>query len=152
MKGDEIQSANTYDRINSSFEHAVTKMQENLQYLADNDKVSDKFLSIQNLIVKSLIDYQQQTERYISTLEMENTQLAIGRIKETEKLKELKESFEALCIIHGIMDFPMWMNKGKKYLVNEAISHYREKMMTLPYNLKEWIDKLPESEGKIFYK
>ncbi|MBA3707074.1 MAG: hypothetical protein H0W84_14580, partial [Bacteroidetes bacterium] len=53
---------NDYDRINSSFERAVIKMRESLQYLADNGKVSDKFIAIQNLIIKNLIDYQAQTE------------------------------------------------------------------------------------------
>lgn len=137
---------NDYDRINSSFERAVTKMQESLQYLADNGKVSDKFIAIQNLIIKNLIDYQHQTEMYISTLEMENMQLANGRIKEIENLKLVQESFEAICIIHGIMDFPIWMNRGNKYLVNEAVSIYRANMITLPYSLKEWIDKLPDTE------
>ncbi len=137
---------NDYDRINSSFERAVIKMRESLQYLADNGKVSDKFIAIQNLIIKNLIDYQEQTEMYISTLEMENMQLANGRIKEIEKLKTIKESFEALCIIHGIMDFPIWMNRGKKYLVNEAVELYRENMITLPYSLREWIDSLPDAE------
>jgi hypothetical protein len=149
---DTISSVSSYDRVNSAFENAVMRMQENLQYLADNDKVSDKFLSMQNLILKNLIDYQQRTERYISTLEMENVRLSNGRIKEIEKLKDIKESFEALCIIHGIMDFPIWMNRGKNYLICEAISHQKENMITLPYSLKEWIDKLPEGEQKIFYK
>lgn len=141
-------STKDYEKINSSFERAVLKMQENLQYLADNEKVSDKFITIQNLIIKNLIDYQQQTERYISTLEMENMQLANGRIKEIEKLKSLKESFEALCIIHGIVDFPIWINRGNNYLVSEAVEHYRESMITLPCKLKDWIDRLPETNKK----
>lgn len=149
---DTISSVSSYDRVNSAFENAVIRMQENLQYLADNDKVSDKFLSMQNLILKNLIDYQQRTERYISTLEMENARLASGRIREIEQLKDIKESFEALCIIHGIMDFPIWMNRGKNYLVQEAIYHYKENMITLPYSLKEWIDKLAEADQKVFYK
>jgi uncharacterized protein YbcV (DUF1398 family) len=112
---------NNYDRINSSFERAVTRMQESLQYLVDNDKVSNKFVTVQNLIIKSLIDYQQQTESYISMLEMENVELSMDRIKQFEKLRHTIQAFEALCIIHGIMDFPIWMNKGRNCLVNEAI-------------------------------
>ena len=49
---------NDYDRINASFELAVTKIQENLQYLVDNDKVSNQFIVMQNLIIKNLIDFQ----------------------------------------------------------------------------------------------
>lgn len=147
---------NESDKVNSSFERAVTKMQESLQYLVDNDKVSDKFIAMQNLIIKSLIDYQQQTEAYISTLEMEVFQLANGKIKEIENLKSIKESFEAICIIHGIMDFPVWMNRGKKYLINEAVELHKEKMITLPHKLNEWIDRLSETEKEtiqnILYK
>ena len=147
---------NSYDRINDAFERAVTKLQDNLQYLADNEKVGRKFLSFQNLILKALIDYQQKTEWYISTLEMENMQLVRGRIREIEKLKEVQESFEAICIIHGIMDFPVWMNKGKNYLVCEAVYQYKDGMITLPSKLMDWIDKLPTPEREalqnILYK
>ncbi len=137
---------NNYDRINSSFERAVTKMQESLQYLVDHDKVSDKFITVQNLIIKSLIDYQHQTEQYISTLEMENVELSANRIKQFDKYRHTIQAFEALCIIHGIMDFPIWMNRGKNYLVNEAIQLHKENIITLPSALKEWINKLPEQE------
>ncbi len=143
---------NRYERINNSFERAVTKLQENLQYLADNDKVSKRFLSFQNLILKSIIEYQEQTEMYISTLEMENMQLVVGKINEIEKLKDIQESFEAICIIHGIMDFPAWMRKRKNYLVHEAVFLYKEGMVTIPYQLKEKMDKLPDPEREAIYK
>lgn len=137
---------NNYERINASFERAVTKMQESLQYLVDNDKVSEKFVTVQNLIIKSLIDYQQQTEKYISMLEMENVELSMDRIKQFEKLNHTIESLEAICIIHGIIDFPVWVNKGSGYLVDEAVQHYKENILVLPRALKEWINKLPEQE------
>jgi hypothetical protein len=142
-------TANDYNRINSSFEHSVLKMQESLQYLADNDKVGDKFIAIQNLILKTLIDYQQQAETYISTLEMENAQLASGKIREIDRLKKIKESFEAICIIHGITDFPAWMNKGHETLIPEAIELYKENTIALPNALRQFIDALTVSEREI---
>ena len=39
-----------------SFERSVKLLQKNLKYLADNDKVSDKFLSIQNEVIRHIID------------------------------------------------------------------------------------------------
>ena len=81
--------SNNYDRINASFELAVTKIQENLQYLVDNDKVSNQFIVMQNLIIKNLIDFQNKTETYISVLEMENMQLANYRAEQMEKLKAI---------------------------------------------------------------
>lgn len=137
---------NNYDRINASFERAVTKMQESLQYLVDNDKVSERFITTQNLIIKSLIDYQQQTEKYISTLEMENVELSLDRIKQFEKFKHTIQAFEAVCFIHGINDFPIWMNKGINCLVHEVIQQHKENVIILPSSLKEWINKLPDQE------
>ena len=107
--------SNNYDRINASFELAVTKIQENLQYLVDNDKVSNQFIVMQNLIIKNLIDFQNQ-------------------------------SLEAICIIHGITDFPAWLNKGNRYLVYEAIKIHSERAIAFPHALRKFIDKLPDLE------
>ena len=102
--------------------------------------------------MKACIGQDKKTEWYISTLEMENFQLGKGKILEIEKLKDVQESFEAICIIHGIMDFPMWMNKGKNYLVSEAVFQYRESTITLPGRLKEWMDKLPDPEREAMHR
>lgn len=143
--------SNRHDRINDAFERAVTKLQKNLQYLADNDKVSNKFLSTHNLILKSLIDYQQKTEMYIATLEFEIISLSKGKINEIEKLKIVQESFEIICIMHGIIDFPVLMSKGRNYLLNEVVYQHKENMITLPFKLQEMIDKLPEPERKALF-
>lgn len=146
----------SYDTVNKSFEKAVVLLQENLQYLANSGKVSDKFISMQNNIIKAIIDYQHQTEQIIGHLEWENWGLAKGKVKEIEKLKLIKESLEAVCIIHGIMDFPMWMNKGNRYLVHQAVEDHNNDTITLPCVLKEKFDELPEDEkevlDKILYK
>lgn len=55
-----------YEQIQEDFERAVIKMQEDLQFLADNDKVSEAFISKQNAIIKALIDYQHLTEGLVS--------------------------------------------------------------------------------------
>jgi len=111
---------------------------------------------MQNNIIKAIIDYQHQTEQIIGHLERENWGLAKGKVNEIEKFKLIKESLEAVCIIHGIMDFPMWMNKGNRYLVHQAVEDYRNDTITLPCVLKEKFDELPEDEkevlDKILYK
>lgn len=139
----------SYDTVNKAFEKAVVLLQENLQYLANSGKVSDKFISMQNNIIKAIIDYQHQTEQIIGHLEWENWGLAKGKVNEIEKLKLIKESLEAVCIIHGIMDFPMWMNKGNRYLVHQAVEDYRNDTITLPCVLKEKFDELPEDEKEV---
>lgn len=143
-------NSNKYESINNAFEKAVTKLQDNLQYLIDNNKVSNAFVTIQNLIIKSLIDYQQQTEHYISTLEMENFELfkkaERQQSQQQRKQQNMQECFEAICIIHGIMDFIGWINKGNKYLVNEAVYLYKENTIQLPIRLLERIEALPPNE------
>lgn len=145
-----------YDRINLAFERAVVQLQENLQYLADNRKVSKKFITMQNNIIRAIINYQHQTEHLIVHLEWEILGLTKGKLREIEKLKATKESLEAVCIIHGIMDFPMWMSKGKNYLISQAVCGYRANTITLPNLLKEKLDKLPKEEkealDEILYK
>ncbi len=142
-------AAYNYDKINLAFEKAVVQLQENLQYLSDEEKVSDRFISMQNSIIKALINYQHQTETLIGYLEWEMMELVKGNIKEIEQLKNTQESLEAICIIHGIMDFPIWMNKEKNYLINQAVTNYQENTMTLPGALKEKIDQLPKEEKEV---
>ncbi len=144
-----MSAIHNYHKINIAFEKAVTQLQENLQYLADEAKVSDKFISMQNSIIKALINYQHQTEDLISHLDFEILELTKGKISEIEQLKDIKESFEALCIIHGIMDFPMWMKRSKNHLVQQAINDYKENTITLPIALKEMFDRLTQEEQEL---
>lgn len=141
-----------YDRINLAFERAVVQLQENLQYLVDKGKVSNKFISMQNNIIKAIINYQHQTEHLAGHLEWEILELTKGKIREIEQLKDIKVSLEAVCIIHGIMDFPLWMRKGKNYLISQAVCDHRANTITLPSLLKEKLDKLPEEEKKVLDK
>jgi len=138
-----------YNKINIPFERAIVLLQENLQYLTNQDKVSAKFISLQNLVIKSLVDYQHQTEAIISQLELDNTELMLAQSRDYKKLLDLKESFEAVCIIHGIMDFPMWLNRGKDYLVSEAVEQYKAGGMTLPIKLQDWINSLPAPQREV---
>ena len=111
---------NQYQSINKTFENAVISLQDNLQYLADHDIVSNKFIQRQNRILKALIDYQRFTEEHIHYLEKQNSEVRIARRENTQKLHDHIISFEAICIIHGIMDFPMWLSFGKNHLINKA--------------------------------
>ena len=141
-----------YDSINTSFEKAVTLLQDNLQYLANEGKVSDKFISLQNNIIKSIIAYQHQTELIISNLEWSNVKLTRGKIEEIEKLKEVQFMLEAICLIHGVSDFPLWMAKGKDYLIEEVIELHHNGSATLPMRFSDKLNALHESDRKAIYK
>jgi len=151
-----MSTISNYHRINAAFEKAVILLQENLQYLANSGKVSTKFISMQNNIIRAIIDYQHKTEKILGELEWENIKLAKGKVKELEQLKKNKEALEAICIIHGITDLPVWLEMGTKHLVQQAISDFKENITTLPYELRLRFEALSPSEqsflDKILYK
>lgn len=142
----------SYDSANRAFEKAVIKYRENLQYLADSGKLSNKFLSMQNLILKSIIHYQKESELYISDLEMENYSLSLRTIAEYRKLLANKEALEAICFIHGIMDLPCWLAKGRNTLVAEAVEFYKGNMIQLPYKLKNLIEEMNDEDRNTLYE
>lgn len=148
--------SSNYQNINSAFEKAVVLLQDNLQYLANSRKVSAKFISMQNNIIRAIIEYQQKTENIIGELEWENTKLAKGKVEELEQLKRDKKALEAICIIHGITDLPIWFEMKMEHLVNQAISDFKENITTLPYELRLRFEALSQSErdflDKILYK
>lgn len=145
-------SINDYDTVNTRFEKAVSILQDNLQYLVNAEKVSNQFIGRQNQVIKALIAYQRQTEVIITDLEWELIECANRTVKELDRLKNLQISLEAICIIHGIMDFPMWISQGKNYLVHQAIQDSKEGVTTLPSLLKEKFDALSEKEKMILDK
>ncbi|MCB0395859.1 MAG: hypothetical protein KDD36_04370 [Flavobacteriales bacterium] len=141
-----------FDRINDRFVHAVTLLQDNLQYLADQGKVSDKFVAMQNEIINCLVDYHHETEHYISGLEMENMELASGRLKQITRLRDEKVCLEAVCFIHGVMDLPAWMVKGKRYLISETIKNNRQHTIQLPSRLTSYINEMDPTDREIMMR
>lgn len=129
-----------------NFERSVKLLQDNLQYLANNDKVSDKFLSIQNEVIKHIITYYQIAEKAISTLQMDLDEMRLTKSQESQKLHDRVVAFEALCIIHGILDFPMWIGMGKQALIKDAIDFNKEDVTQLPIHFREKIESRPTEE------
>ncbi|WP_258100589.1 hypothetical protein [Marinoscillum pacificum] len=128
-----------FQQVTERFEKAVTKLQENLQYLADQDKVSDRFLNIQNKIIKTLIDYQHEVMRTLKAYDQLAVKLSLKGSADYQQLLNDKQSLEAICIIHGIIDFTSWMNKGKSYLIQEAIYHYQHSEVQFSHSIMEMI-------------
>jgi hypothetical protein len=140
-----------FDQANERFEKAVRKLQENLQYMADQGKVSDRFLNMQNSVLKTLINYQHEVMNTLNAYEQLAIDLSLKNSMEYKKLIDAKESFEAICIIHGIMDFPCWMSKGKRYLVGEAVSHYQNGEIQLSHSIMQLVNELPAHERDLLW-
>ncbi|MFY0628447.1 MAG: hypothetical protein JXR07_19275 [Reichenbachiella sp.] len=142
---------NRFNQANERFEKAVRKLQENLQYLTNQGKVSSRFLNVQNSIIKALIDYQHEVLNSIEAYDHLMLNLSIKNSDEYKKLIDIKESFEAICIIHGIMDFRVWMSKGKSYLISEAVYHHRHGEIQLPSSLMELMNDLPPHDRETLW-
>lgn len=140
-----------FEKAKENFEKAILKLRENLQYLANEGKVADRYLTMQNLTLKSLWEYQNIVELYISHLELENLELTLKRSTEYQRMAGQKEALEAICIIHGILDFPAWMSKGKNYLVAEAVDFYRQGMIQIPDSLHNLINELSVEERNTIF-
>ncbi len=138
--------------ITQNFKRSIKSLQDNLQYLADNDKVSDKFLSIQNQVIKHLITYFNKTEIIISSLEMDLDEMRLTKSQESQKLFDRVIAFEALCIIHGIIDFPMWLERGRDNLVKEAIEMQKEGIIQLSSQFLEKVKNRPVEEQEEFQR
>lgn len=130
------------------FERAVRHLQENLQYLVDSDKVGERFVKRQSQTINSLIDYQESTKQLIEFYQNEQVANSLAFSSELKRNKTTIESFEAVCIIHGIMDFPCWMSKSNEYLVFEAVNLYKNGMFQLPSRLVQVIDMLPDDKQR----
>lgn len=138
-----------YSQINYAFEKAVIQMQDDLQFLVNKGNVSNHFVSKQNRILKALIDYQQATQYQIKHLENAVKTAHLEKREQVLKLKERIVSFEAICIIHGIMDFPMWLSFGKVLLIDKAVRLSKANKIELADVFKEKLNKLPKEDKKL---
>ncbi len=135
------------EKIVAQFEKAIKQMQKDLAYLATNKpNLKDTFFDKQNKILRALIEYYQYTQEHTQTLELDFFQYQVEKRKQTKRLEDKIISLEAICISHGIIDFPYLMNFGKKTLIREATELGKEKRMRLPYLLNEKLDNLESGE------
>ena len=54
-----------------------------------------------------------------------------------ERIEETKICAEAVCLLHGIIDYPCYVVKGSKYLINELKHQQREGYLYIPEQLKK---------------
>ena len=105
-----------------AFEQSVLALQKDLEYMADHTKVSDRFLDRKNKIVGHIISYHNYMESFVMELEKEN-----------DFLKKVITSLKAICVIHGVVDFPRFLQWGKTLLVSRANELQQEDKFRLPF-------------------
>ena len=143
---------NDYERKNTSFERAVNLLQENLQYLANKGVVSNRFISLQNNIIKSLIDYQKASEQRISTLELEHLELQHLLSNHIDKYQEKILVLEAICFIHGIMDLDVWLNTNFSLLEEQATESFKEGSFSIPLAFNIYFNNMSKEDKAVINK
>ena len=104
-----------------AFKQSVLSLQKDLEYLADHSKVSDRFLERKNKIHSHIIAYHNYMEKFISEME-----------KDHLFLQKVITSLKAICVMHGIVDFPRFLEWGKPLLVSRANELQEEGKFRLP--------------------
>lgn len=132
------------EAVEKRFELAVQKLQEDLQYLANQEKVSQSFLNRKNNIIRSLIDYYHHAQSKIASLEMELAEQQFQTAKFIKNQKEEKEKLEAVCLVHGITDVAYWMEKPLPLLIRYITEFYELGGCQLPLKWGERFSALPE--------
>jgi len=140
--------AKDYEHLKIAFEKAITQMQNDLQYLADHTNVSKRFINKQNTILKTLIDYYNGVELYCNHLERDIVQFRLERSKAIAKLQDRIICFEAICLLFGINDFPMWLSFGKTILIFRVEQQNKFDSFLIPSRFLEQLKTLPKDEVK----
>ncbi|TSE03522.1 hypothetical protein [Aquimarina algiphila] len=138
---------NTFDKKTKAFERAISTMQADLQQLANKGNVSDRFIAKQNRILKSLIEYYNESQYLIDNIQDQLKETQIANNRHREQLTDRIIQFEAICILHGILDFPYFLSYSKHILIDWAIDlHNDEKGFMLTDMMKTYVKELPEKD------
>ncbi|MFC5047693.1 hypothetical protein ACFSTE_05835 [Aquimarina hainanensis] len=125
------------------FERAIVQMQNDLRYLVKKGKVSKGFIAKQNRILKSLITYYHQTQEQIKSSRSLLVERQLIHSKHTKELTDRIIRFEAICIIHGIIDFPRFLAIPTLTLIHQAKELHKEGGFKTSEMLICFIDGLP---------
>lgn len=133
-----------------AFEKAISTMQTDLQRLANKGNVSDRFIAKQNRILKHLIDYYNESQHLIKSTQGQLIETQIANNRQREEFTDRIIQFEAIYILHGILDFPLFLDYPKDILTDWAVDLYKdEKGFMLTHMMKDYIKELPETDQKV---
>ncbi|WP_027392821.1 hypothetical protein [Aquimarina latercula] len=118
-----------------AFKQSVVSLQKDLEYLAEHSKVSDRFLERRNKIHSYIIAYHNYIEKFISEME-----------KDHLFLQKVITSLKAICVMHGIVDFPRFLEWGKPLLVCRANELQQEGKFRLPAMFNEKLRSYSKEE------
>lgn len=114
------------------YNKAIGKLKSDLEYLRQNNKVSEKFITIQKELIDSLEQYFQIADNSIQDLESQQVAQSLSFSNKLLQKDNHLLSLEAICMIHGIYDLNSWLNKDVNYLVEEANYYLKNKFVQIP--------------------
>lgn len=115
-----------------TFKQAIQKLANNVQWLVNNDKLKADKLNEYNQIIEGLqINYNS-----LASLVNDKDITIIRMNNEIARLEDIKNRLEIVCLLHGITDLPLWMNKPPGYLTNILHDASRNNWTQLPYKFQ----------------
>ena len=137
-----------YSRIDRAFNKALDILKKRLDFMKTKPGTKKSYLDIQSQIIKDLQEYKNKTEVMISDLQLEIQDISKETVKIIDEKENLQAAFECICLIHGINDFPYFMNMGVEFLHKKSESLYNDGMAKLPNLFEKFFDSLPADEMK----
>ena len=124
----------------SQFDKAVEVLENNLAYLTSQGKVAKSFLAIQRSVLTAVTNYRESVQQFFD----EAQAIEIRTINEKKDLKLHIEKLEAIALLHGITDLPIWLNKNTSQIVLEIKEAYKYKYFKIPAGVIEGFTQLPQ--------
>lgn len=122
----------TPSHVNKMLE-LIQRLKADLERYAASPKAIPAVVQGKQGVINQLVDYFNNIERIINRNNRENVNMA----KQILWLKNQVAMHQAILIIHGVYNFPMWLAKGWAHLQHEAVRADREKFYKIPDKLAE---------------
>ena len=120
-------------------------MKEYISYLKSElynsikTKAPDSVVNRNYIALEKAEKYYDKTEAYIKDLELDY-------FIDTTALRQQITMLEAVLLIHGVNDFPVYMSKGLDYLKAWAVENNSKGILQLPATVSEILTDKQRSE------
>jgi len=108
----------------------MSEFEQYIQYLHKevNEEKNISIAAMKKRTLNICETYFAASEGFINKLQWEQLEM----MDEIHRLKNTIHSLEAILLIHGVNDFPMWQQKGSDYLVDVVLELNEKKQMQKP--------------------
>jgi hypothetical protein len=114
-------------------ETSLITLAKNIQWFADNGKIRDSQLAEFNRIIQDI----QKDWNWAVDMVNQYSKAVVTQNNEIILLKNNIQKLEGICLLHGITDLPIWMNKPIGLIFNLVNDSQIGGWIYEPYELKK---------------